>query len=113
MNFDMFSGNNKEIVITVYDKPNGSIVDISGATAVAWQLFRAAITATTPVISKSLVSGVTLSNPTNGQFTVSLSASDTTGLSGKYYYEAELTDSGARRETVASGYITFTLKRIA
>jgi hypothetical protein len=113
MNFDMFSGNNKQLVVTVLDAPNGSVVDITGATAVKWQLFHAAAASTDPVISKTLVSGITLSDPTAGQFTVLLSSTDTAGLSGKYYYEAEVTDVSSRKETVASGYITFTLKRIA
>ena len=113
MNFDMYSGNAKVLVFTVYDKPNGTVVNITGATPVKFQIFHDSPVAADPVLSKDLTSGITLSSPTAGQFTVTLASADTAGFSGRYYYEAEVTDSSSRKETVATGYINITLKRIA
>jgi len=112
MNFDMYSGNAKVLVFTVYDKPNGDVVNITGATAVKFQIFHDSPATGDPVVSKTLGSGITLSDPTNGQFTVTLTSVNTSGFSGRYYYEAEVTDSSSRVETVATGYINITLKRI-
>lgn len=112
MDFSMYSGNSKALIVTVLDKPNGSPVSLASAQAIKWQLFHSTPITADPIVSKSLLSGVTVTDAAGGVFTVSIAASDTAGLSGSYYHETEVTDSAGNKETVDSGFINIKAKRI-
>lgn len=98
-NFQMIAGDYKTLVITVRNS-DGDPVNITGAT-VKWQAARSLGKAS--VISKTTSSGISLNDPTNGIFTVTLNHSDTDSLSGIYHHEAEVTDSSGFRSTVIAG----------
>lgn len=58
-------------------------------------------------IAKSVGSGITIDEATNGLFTVVLSPSDTEDLdAGNYYYDIEVTDASSNVYTVMIGLLT-------
>lgn len=101
-NFEMYAGDTKDIVITVTNA-NGAVVNLSGA-SVRWAL-KKNVSASQNAY-KTTSSGVTLTSPSAGVFTVRLSAGDTQGLQGRYYHEAEVTDVLGNVSTVTTGYVT-------
>ena len=100
--FEMRKGDTKILEFTVKDS-DGTVVDITGSTS-KWEAARGGRTATTKNIAKS---GISPSDPTNGKFQVTIDPADTSSLAaGKYFHEAELTDSSSRVITVAEGQMT-------
>jgi hypothetical protein len=100
---DHTAGDTLRIVVSVED-PSGTAVDITGS-SIAWALAEAP--GESPTVSKSTGdSSISITDATNGEFTVYVDSADTEGLSGVYYHEAELTDSSGNVHTVTTGYIT-------
>lgn len=97
-NFTMTAGDYKTLVVTIKDA-EGAAVNISGAT-ILWQAGRSFGKAST--ISKSTSSGISITDGANGQYTVTLDASDTDSMSGTYYHESEMTLNGVKT-TVLTG----------
>lgn len=106
--FLMWSGDDKVITVTVYDSDD-VVVDITGAT-IAWQLSQNVDSAA--LITKTAGDGVVLSDPTNGQFTITLDPADTASLSGRYYHEAQITDSSGDISTGLVGHTTIKVDAI-
>lgn len=98
-NFMMVAGDSKTLVVTVKDA-EGVAVNITGST-IKWRAARSFGKAA--VISKTTSSGIQITDGANGQFTVTLSTSDTDDLLGVYYHEAEVTASDGTISTVLSG----------
>lgn len=98
----LWSGDDKVITVTVYDNDD-AIVNITSAT-ITWQLSHNVSSAA--LISKTVGSGISLSDPSNGQFTITLDPADTASLSGRYYHEAEITDIGGNVSTAMVGHAT-------
>ncbi|KAA3645342.1 MAG: hypothetical protein DWQ07_12810 [Chloroflexi bacterium] len=111
-----YAGDNKIIKIPVVDE-DGQPFDMTSATA-EWVL-KENPWDTTALISKSTASGITFSSfqGTNDQVEIALVPADTATLiteeqDGKrFYHECEVTDTGGKVATVATGYIT--IKRSA
>ena len=100
-NFEMHSGDTKEITITVTDA-SGSSVALGGSTIV-WGLYTAP-GASTATVTKTTASGAIAISGNTCTFT--LAPADTAGLTGKYYHELEVTDSSSVVETTTTGWIT-------
>lgn len=98
-NFVMTAGDSKTLVVTVRNA-DGDAVNITGAT-IKWQAARSYGKAS--VITKSTSSGISITDGTNGVFTVTLNTSDTDSLSGIYHHEAELTATDSTKSTVLVG----------
>ena len=98
----IYSGDDKVITVTVYDNDD-AIVDITGVT-ITWQLSQNVSSAA--LITKTVGSGITLSDPTSGVFTITLDPADTNSLSGRYYHECEITDSSSDVSTGFVGHAT-------
>ena len=98
--FDMHSGDDLDLVITVQD-PAGAGVVVSGVTdAVRWQLGRLATGSVTPatpgspLVAKSMASGQIAVSGLSG-YVVTLSGADTAALrTADYYHELEIVVSG-------------------
>lgn len=97
----MMTGDDIDIVVTIVDTA-GAVVDITGATA--------AYTASldTP-FSKSVGAGISLSDPTNGEMTISIVPADvpdnsggTMGTALAYAHDARIT-LGGKTYTVFAG----------
>ena len=99
-NFTLTAGDTKSLVITVKDN-EGVAVDITGA-SVKWQAARSFGKAS--AISKATGgSGIVLTNPSTGVFTVTLDADDTEDLKGQFYHEAQVTLADGTIATVLFG----------
>lgn len=101
--FEMFSGDDFDIVVTVRDTA-GVAKNLTGTTAVVWNLAKRA--GGTALLSKTLGSGVVLTTPLSGVLTITLAPADTAGLAGPYYHEVQLVDAAAKKMTVLRGTAT-------
>jgi hypothetical protein len=99
----LVAGDSKIIAVTVRDEA-GVVVDITDATAIAWQVKRTAGDAV-PLVDKALASGVAITGGQAGVFEVTLDPDDTKDLEpGLYCYAARIV-LGAVEATVVSGYM--------
>jgi len=95
---ELRSGDTKTINVTVEDS-SGDAKDITGST-IKWRLYIDSDTSTAKV-SKDTTDGITLTDPTNGVFQISIAAADTSALDpGSYTQECELTDSASKVHTI-------------
>lgn len=89
--FTMFAGDSRTITVTVKND-QGAAVDITGAT-LKWQA--APSVSGAAVISKTSGSGIDLTSPSTGVFTITLDGADTDALGeGVFYHEAEMVLAG-------------------
>jgi len=100
-NFEMYSGDTHHLDITVRDA-DGALMDLTGAT-IEWGLYDQDGTV---LVSKSTGSGITLTDPVNGVFRVTISPADTESLGGIYRHEAQVTDLADQVATVTRGRAT-------
>jgi hypothetical protein len=93
--FTMYAGDSKALVVTVADKV------LTGASVI----FKMAPTRdSTAVITKTTEDGsIVLTAPATGELTIALYPVDTLALSGKYYFEVQVTDSDGDIATVTTG----------
>lgn len=102
--FDLWSGDDATLTIAVTDE-NDAIVNLTGATALAWILKRSEH-ASAILVTKGLGTGVTVTNALGGIFTVDLDAADTDILTkGDYYHEAQIIDVGGKKSTLLIGIV--------
>lgn len=57
-------------------------------------------------LRKTTSSGISITYPTSGYFTVSLDPIDTSGKAGDYYHEAQLTDALGNISVIANGTLS-------
>ena len=109
-NFKMAAGDYKDLTVSVTDS-TGSNKVITGC-AITW-VVKANENDTTPLITKSVGSGITiLPNPNDYKFTISLASADSTNIpQGVYYHEARLTDLSAKSEVVMRGRLLMKKRR--
>lgn len=89
-----FVGEDKTLRFTVYQADDTTIQNITGWT-LEWEV-RQRPASSTPLLTKTTGSGITLTDPTNGVCDVALTATDTTTLgSGEYVHALRRTNSGA------------------
>ncbi len=101
-NFDMVKGNDVDVAIIVKDLA-GNVKDITDATV---KFAMAVDRQSTPVLTKATPTGITLSDPVNGEFTIHFDPADTTNLAeGMYVFEAETTDQSGNIVAVTLGRI--------
>ena len=98
-------GDSARFTVTVKDSA-GAVVDLTGVTAIKWQMARSAF-ATTADLSKALGSGVTITDAPGGVFQVDLTPADTADLLGDFHHEAEVTDGAGDVATVFCGTLSF------
>lgn len=99
--FAMYGGDTKELRVTVdYQGPQA---DLTGATA---EFVLTPLNDQEVILRKTTADDITLEDAVNGIFVVYLSPADTQGMSGRYEYEVEVTDSGGNVATVTTGEVT-------
>lgn len=101
-NVSLAAGDNMVITVTVTQA--GSAKNLTGATAINYKAYP--LNSSTAVITKALLSGVTVTNAAGGIFTVTLAPADTTALCGDYRHEAEITDVSGNISTVMTGLLS-------
>ncbi len=100
-NFEMHSGDTVVIVVTVLTGKD-QVVPITGATAI---FIVAKSENGSAIFSKSVGSGIVLTDPVQGVMTITLNSGDTEALVGVHYMELELTDAALRVSTIVVGHI--------
>jgi hypothetical protein len=65
-------------------------------------------TSTTATLAKAIGTGITVTDPGAGEFTVLLDSGDSLDLIGDFYHEVEIIDSGDRVSTPHTGILRFT-----
>ncbi len=107
---EMIAGDTRNLNITVFDEDNGGNKNIANAT-IKWVLYNEETDTTT--LTKTLGSGITITNGLFGQFTVAITPANTVSLTpGVYYHEVEVTDETGNVSTVLTGHITINPTRI-
>ncbi len=107
---EMFSGDTKRLNYTVKDGA-GVVIDITGGTF-RWGLSKLGKPVTagepspqgSPLLTKTVSSGITLTAPTLGELRVDLDPADTADLKGSFYHELEMVLAGVT-STIAFGQI--------
>lgn len=94
-NFNIYAGNTKKIIVTVKDDND-----------VALNLTNSSIKWGYSDVLKTTSSGISLSNPTGGEFTITLNPTDTQNKNGTFTHSCELTDAIGNVTTILIGSIT-------
>jgi hypothetical protein len=82
------------VIPVVARDDSGAVVDLSGLTgsAITWKL---ALTADiTPDITKTIGSGITVTDVTGGEFSITISGTDLTDLCGYYIHQCTVSKAG-------------------
>lgn len=104
-NITIFAGDTKNVAVTVEDDADVAI-DITGVT-IEYVVKKSALDAAIAQISKTVGSGLTLTTPLSGIFTINFLPADTQSLGyQEYYHEAELTDLSGNISTIFTGILT-------
>ena len=105
-----FSGDSIILKFNAVDE-YGDVINLTGAT-LKWQLAQNATA--TPLLTKTVGAGITVTNASGGLFEVRLSFFETRTLSpGNFYHEVELTTSGGDKYTIFNGALVLARKLIA
>lgn len=109
--FEIFSGNDILLQISVTDADNDDDpLDLSGATDLIWALAKNA--KATAIITKDILDGVSITDPTEGEVEITVSSSELEPLSGEYYHELRLTNSAGKKITLMFGTATINVNLI-
>jgi len=81
-NFSLYAGNSLQVIITVYDC-NDAVVDLTPYTTIEWTAYKQ--TSKESILTKSLVSGLTVPTPSNGQIIITFTPADTTSIAPALY----------------------------
>ncbi len=107
--FSMVSGDSRRLRIKVWlDDAMTTPKDLTGSSSVRWEMHTAPPqdAGSAPLVQKSLASGISLVDPQNGEFLVTLSPADTETIdAGTYYHESEVIDSAGDVITVTIGEV--------
>lgn len=104
-NFELRQGDERDVVITVYD-PSGVLLDLTSA-ALTWVLMTSEWGEV--LVTKTVSAGITISNQTTnkGEVTVQLNASDTATLEPRAYaHQLRAAQPAGPPELVTDGEVT-------
>ena len=107
-NFTLTSGDTRTLNYTLVDSANAPL-NLSGVTTVKWGMSKLkddGTFSTTPVVNKSLSSGITITGVSTGELSVSLLPADTATLAGNFYHELEIAIGADTVFTVSTGKAT-------
>lgn len=107
-NFEMYLGDTKQVIITVYDE-NDAILDLSGYD-ITWVLYK--LTSKQIVLTKTLGSGISVPAPSSGQIVIDILPVDTENLvPNTYVHECELSSSPTDVSTITTGTVKLIYSR--
>lgn len=99
-NLELYQGKDRTIEVTVYDGV-GNLLNISGS-SFTWVVYRP--TPGSIVLTKTTISGISLTVPVSGLMEITLIPEDTQNLLGQYNHEGEITTSTGKQDTIFTGY---------
>lgn len=115
LKFRMVGGDSKNLKIKARDS-DGNALPLVGASSVKWQLIDHITGAV--LVTKTLGSGITITDADEDFLTVPLIPADTTGLEGDYIHESEVIDASGdtltprENQKLDDGILTIKKKRI-
>ena len=80
---------------------DGIAINLTGAT-ISYVIFSGGVA----TITKTIGSGITVTDATAGTFTITLTSANTASLAGSYYHECQVTDSSSNISTIFIGSVT-------
>ncbi len=98
----LYGGEDKALPWTVVQEDGVTAQNITGW-SIRWRLFRFR-DSVAALVTKTVGSGIAITNGPTGAYTVTLTPTDLTVTNGDYWYRSERTDSGAVT-TVQEGYL--------
>jgi hypothetical protein len=98
------AGDSKTLMLTAR-KPDGTVQSLVGATAIRWQLSRS-VNARPPLVSKDLITGITIIDGAAGQISVDILPADTEEIVGMLYHELQVDLADGTRATPLHGNVT-------
>jgi len=100
---EFISGDSQKLIITVQDADNAPAAkNLTGAT-ITWALARSRGSA--PLITKTVGSGITVTDAANGALEVAIAPADTATIDGVHYHELEVVDSAGNKSTAVYGLV--------
>lgn len=104
-NFEVYQGDNKEIIITVRNKYTGALEDLTGYSAV-WCAYNQTL-ANVVILKVTTDGGIVIPTPTSGELHIILDSEDTADLvpTKNYGHQCEIEDALGNHSTVATGYM--------
>lgn len=104
-------GNSTELNIAILDKDTDLAYNLGGVTSAVYEVSKRVGTAT-PVITKTLGSGVTITTPSTGIVVVTLSDAETASLPvGEVYHQLTITESSGTVAVVLSERVNVLQRR--
>jgi iron uptake system EfeUOB component EfeO/EfeM len=101
--FSMYAGDSRTLTVTVTDQ-NNNPVNLTNST-IKWVLING--NAVIKAKDNQAIGGITITNATSGQFSITISAQDTAKLqAGTYQHEARLIDSNGNSAIIFTGNVT-------
>ncbi len=108
-NFTMYSGDTKNLEITVKDEDDVA-VDLTDC-ELFWEL-SLIVGLNPPLISKELGSGLTVVDAATGRFDIKIESGDTEGLVGSFVHEVRMIDDDDNVSTILQGTVTISAVQI-
>ena len=99
-NIEIYQGDTRTLTVTVYDL-DGKITSISGA-SIKWVVYKRS--SGKIYVSKTVGSGITITDGANGLLEIALLRDNTLNLLGNYKHECELVDTSNNYSTIFTGY---------
>jgi hypothetical protein len=101
--FNTYVGDAVSPIFTVTTSSGGAVVDISGASEIAWSAYRDDASAAVLTKLKSTGAITFVNTGTDGKFQVAILKTDTALLTGAYIHKATITDANGNVTSVAVG----------
>jgi len=99
MNFTIYSGDSRDLIVYVTDK-NNNFINITGF-IIEFALVNNDNSQI--ILTKDNDLGIIITDAVNGKFIVNLLSTDTVNLSGNYLYSVRLTDTSANTSIILAG----------
>ena len=98
---EIYSGVQKDLLVTC-KTASGTPKDLTSAT-ITYKI--GDLYAGTTALTKSVGSGITITDATAGEFTISIDAADTASLAGTYTHQLKVTDSSGKSDIILTGTV--------
>ncbi len=102
--FEMYSGESKNIKITLTDEKSDTPLDVSNAT-ITWVMKRSAKFPTNLIEKSTVNSEIEIVDAVNGVVKVKLISADTESLEGLYYHSAKIVDVLENTSVLLTGMV--------
>ena len=103
-NFDMFQGEDKEIIITARDE-NGDILPLTGY-EIVWVAYNLTSSQIVIIKSSTVPGEIDVPTPASGEIHINLVSSDTENLQPKTYgHQCEVVDAFGANSLITTGHI--------